>query len=139
MADPALDVRLLLRPTHQAETRLESIMTDQRLIAVVEPTLPAEKQLGGHSLGIVPPQLPRHAPEERQRLHQTVQDGLGAFGGQGDGEGTIGVRPGADEDGHLAAAFREIDVDMAEVTLQPLARIVIERNKRLALRPPLRQ
>ena len=139
VTNPPFDVRLLLRPTHQAETRLEGIMTDQHLIAVVELALPTPVEMRHDGLGIVPPQLPRHATEERQRLHQTVQDGLGAFGRQGHGEGTIGVCPGADQNRHLAAAIGEIDVDMAEVALQALAGIVIERNERLPLRPPLGQ
>ena len=136
VADPAFHVRLLLRPSHHAETRLESVVTDQGLKTVVELTLPANEQVRHDGLGVVPPQLARHATEERERFDQAVQDGLGAFGRQCDGEGTVGIGPGRQQHGHLPATIRKIYVDVAEVTLQALTRIVIERDERLTLGAP---
>jgi len=139
VTDPAFDVRLLLGLTHHAETRLESVVTDQGLIAVVELALAADEQVRHDRLGIVPPQFPRYTSEEGERLDQAVQDGLGAFGRQGNGEGAIGVRPGGDQHGHRPAAVGEIDVDVTEIALQALAWIVVERNKRLRSRASLAQ
>jgi hypothetical protein len=132
-----LDVRLLLRPTHQAEERLEGVVTDQGLVAVVETALAAGKQLRRDGLGVVPPYLTGHTVEEGKGFDQAVQDGLGALGRQGDREGTVGVGPGHQQHRDEAAAVGEIDVDVAEVGLQALARIVVERDERLALSPAL--
>jgi hypothetical protein len=74
-----LHTRLLLRPTHPAKQRLESIVTDQGLVALVEAARTAGQQVSRHCLGVVPPQLARHAAEERESLDQAVQDGLGAL------------------------------------------------------------
>ena len=139
VANTAFDVRLLLRLANHAETRLESVVTDQGLIAVVELPLPADEQMRHHRLGIVPPQLPRHATEERERLDQAMQDGLGAFGRQGNRERTIGIGPGREQHGNEPAAVGEIDVDVAEVGFEPLSGIVVERDERLPLRPSLGQ
>jgi hypothetical protein len=68
VANTAFDVWLLLRLANHAEARLESVMTDQGLIAVVDLPLPTDEQMRHHGLGIVPPQLMRHATEERERL-----------------------------------------------------------------------
>jgi hypothetical protein len=92
-----------------------------------------------HGLGIVPPQFPRHATEERERLDQAMQDGLGAFGRQGNCERTIGVGPGREQHGHQPAAVGEIDVDVAEVGFEPLSGIVVERDERRALGPSIGQ
>jgi hypothetical protein len=139
VADAALDVRLLLRLANHAEARLESVVTDQGLIAVVELPLPTDEQVRHDRLGIVPPQLARHAIEERERLDQTMQDGLGAFGRQRDSEGAVGIGPGREQHGHQLAAVGKIDVDVTEVGFEPLARIVVERNERRALGPSLAQ
>jgi hypothetical protein len=139
VANTAFDVRLLLRLANHAEARLESVVTDQGLIAVVELTLPTDEQMRHHRLGIVPPQLPRHATEERERLDQAMQDRLGAFGRQGHGERTIAIGPGREQHGNEPAAVREIDVDVAEVGFEPLSGIVVERDERRALGPSLGQ
>jgi hypothetical protein len=68
VANTAFDVWLLLRLANHAEARLESVMTDQGLIAVVDLPLPTDEQMRHHGLGIVPPQLMRHATEERECL-----------------------------------------------------------------------
>jgi hypothetical protein len=139
LANTAFDVRLLLRLANHAEARLESVVTDQGLIAIVELTLPADEQVRHHCLGIVPPQLARHATEERERLDQAMQDRLGAFGRQRDSEGAIGIGPGREQHGHQPAAVGEIDVDVAEVGFEPLSGIVVERDERRALGPSLGQ
>jgi len=128
-----LDARLLLRPAHQAEQRLEAVVTGQRRVTRVQPALAALEQVRHHRLGVVPPQLARHRLVEGERFHQPVQDRLGAFAGQGDGERAIRVPPGRQQHRHQSSAVREIDVDVSEVCFEPLARIVVERDEGLAL------
>ena len=66
-----------------------------------------------------------------------MQNRLRAFGWKCDGEGTVGIGPGRYEHGHEPAAVGKIDVDVAEVGFKPLSGVVVERNKRRALGPPL--
>jgi hypothetical protein len=81
--------------------------------------------MGGHGLGVVPPEFVRHAAKEREGFNQTVENGFGAFAGQGQSEGAVGVRPRDHQDRNELAAHREIDVDVTEVRFQALARVVI--------------
>jgi len=137
VAHAPLDVRLLLGPAHQAEERLEGVVTDQGLVAVVQPPLAAGEQLRRDGLGVVPPQLARHASKEGEGFGEPVEDRLGALGRQGDRKGAVGVGPGHQQHGDEPAAVGEIDVNVAEVGLQALARIMVERDEGLALGPPL--
>ncbi len=66
-----------------------------------------------------------------------MQDRLGAFGRQGDGEGAVGIRPGRDQDRNPTTAVGEIDVDVAEVGFEALTRFVREGDERLACSLPL--
>jgi hypothetical protein len=133
VANAALDVALLLRPTHQAEQRREGIVADQRLVTLVQAAFATDEQLRRQRLGIVPPQLVGHAAEKGEGFNQAVQDGLGLLAGQGQGEGAVRVGPGRHQDRNQLPAVGEIDVDVAEVALQPLASIVVQRDKGLAL------
>jgi hypothetical protein len=130
--DTALDARLLLGPTHQAEQRLEQVVAGQRLVAVVELPIAADENVRRHGPGIVPPQFVRHATKESEGFNQAVQDRFGAFGGQCQGEGAIGVAPGDEQNRHELAALGEIHIDVAEVRFETLARIMVERDERLA-------
>jgi hypothetical protein len=98
VANAALDVSLLLRPSHQTEQRREGIVTNQGLVTLVQPAIAANKQLQRHRLGIVPPQLVGHAAKKGEGFDQAVQDGLGLLAGQGQGEGAVGVGPCRHED-----------------------------------------
>jgi hypothetical protein len=131
---PSFDVRLLLRTTHHAKQRLKGVMTAQRQIAFIQAPLATREQLRRHRLGIVPPHLVRHAAEEVQALDQPVQNGLRPLARQRHRERTIRVRPGEQQHRHLTTAFGEVHVDVAEVGFEPLPRIVVQRNERLA--PP---
>jgi hypothetical protein len=128
---PAFDTRLLLRLTHHAEQRLEAIVAGQGRVTLVEHTLSALEQNRRHRFGIVPPHLTRHTTKKSECFDQTVQNGLGSLRWQGDGERTIGVRPGHQQNRNLLATLGEINVDMPEVGLDALARIVVERDERL--------
>lgn len=133
MANATLDVPFFLRPPHQAEQRRESIVADQGLVTLVQPAFAAGQQLGRYRLGIVPPQLMRHAAKEGEGFDQAVQDGLGLLAGQSQGEGAVRVSPGCHQHGNQLSAVGEIDVDVAEVALQPLAGIVVQRDEGLAV------
>jgi hypothetical protein len=134
MPHPPFHMRLLLRLTHHAEARLERVVTDQRLIAFVEPPLPAHQQVRRHRLGVVPPQLARHDTKESEGLDQPVQDRFRSLRRQGDRKWTVGIAPGGDQHRHLPATVREVHIDVTEVALEPLPRIVVKRDERLALR-----
>jgi hypothetical protein len=112
-------------------------VTGQCLVAVVEAALPADQQLRRHRARVVPPQLVRHTTEEGEGFDQAVQDRLGALARHGQRERTIGIRPGHQQHGDLAAAVGEIDVDVTEVGFEPLAGVVVQRDKRLASRQVL--
>jgi len=133
VAHASLDARLLLGPTHHAKQRRKCVVAGQGLVALVDLPLTAREQAGRHGLGIVPPHFARHATEEREGLDQAVQDRLGALAGQGEHKRTIGVRPGDHQHRHQAAALGKAHMDVPEVGLQALARIVVERDEGLAL------
>src|SRR5579871_3779410 len=59
-----------------------------------------------------------------------MQDRLGAFAGQGDGERRVGVTPGDDQNRDLPPTVREVDVNVAEVGLGTNARSVLQRDER---------
>jgi len=129
VAHAPFDVRLLLGLADQAEERCEGIVTGQSLVAFVEPACPTGQEVRRDGAGVVPPHFTRHTPKEDERFDQAVQDGLSALGRHGQGKGAVGVGPGGQQDGHLPAAIGEIDVDVAEVTLQALPRIVVEGDE----------
>jgi hypothetical protein len=129
--------RAMLSPSKTAEkkrtsSRTQCVMAGQGRIPRMQRALTARKELQRHRLGIVPPQLARHAPKERERLDETVQDRLGPLGGHRQREGSVRVRPRRQQHRNLAPTIREIDVDMPEVRLRPMPRRMIERNERLA-------
>src|SRR5262245_40283826 len=130
--DPGLDVGLLVAPGRHAEQRVEQVVAGQRRVPQAGPTLPPLEDLVHHRPGVVPPDLVRHAAEEGKRLDHAGQDRLGPLGRQSQGEGVVGVRPDQDQHRDLTPAFGEVDVDVAEVGLQPLAGVVGQRDERLA-------
>ena len=95
-------------------------------------SLPALVQVNRHGLGVIPPQLDRHALEEREGFDQSVQNRLGAFGRQRQGERRVRVTPGDDQDRNLTPALGEVDVDVAEVGLGTHARPMLQRDEGLA-------
>jgi len=68
-----------------------------------------------------------------------MQDGLGLLAGQAQGERTVRVGPGGHQDRDETPTVGEIDVDVTEVALQPLAGIVVQRDEGLAWRHALGQ
>ena len=76
----------------------------------------------GDGLGVVPPNLLGHGPEELEGRDHPFEDRLGALEGQRQDEGSVRVGPGRDQERHEPAAVGEIDVDVAEIGLEALAR-----------------
>lgn len=130
---PVLHHRLLVPAGRQAEQRLEGIMAGQRRVPLIELTAPAGEDRCGHGLGVVPPHLPGNAAKKLQPLRHPFRDRLSALRRQGDRERRVGIRPDQDQHVHLAAAVREIHLDLPEVRFDPLTRFVIQGNERLSL------
>ena len=94
--------------------------------------LPALEDVDRHRLRVVPPQFDRHGSEERERFDHAVQDRLGPFRGQGDGQRCVRVTPGDDQDRNLPPTIGEVDVDVPEVGLGTRPRPMLQRNERFA-------
>jgi hypothetical protein len=131
IADSVLDTRLLGRRPGHAEARREHIVTGQRREAWVQGAFTPAMDVDRDGLGVVPPQLAWNTAEEVERLDEAVENGLGTLGGQRDGEGAVGVTPGRDQHGHLPTTIGEVHVDVSEVSFEPPAGRVVERDERL--------
>jgi hypothetical protein len=90
-------------------------------------------KVNGDGGGVVPPEFVRHSFEEVEGCDLTVEDRFGAFGGQSDGEGSVGETPGDHENGDEFSAFGKVDVDVAEVGFTTAAGEVIEGHEGFAL------
>ena len=132
---PVLRVRLLVAAGRHAEQRLEHVMTGQRRITRMQPTLSARQQGQSHRLRVVPPDFPRYAAEVLEASNHPLQNGFRTLRRQGHGKRGGRVRPHQDQHPNGSTALGEIDVDLAEVRFHPLARIVRQRNERLTLPP----
>ena len=100
--DAILDARLLIALGRQTELRTQGVVAGQSRVARMQRSFSAPKEMDRHRLGVVPPQLARHAAEEGERLGQAVQDRLGPLGRHSQGERGVGVSPGDQEDRRLA-------------------------------------
>ena len=113
-------------------------MTGQRLPALVQLSLSTTQDRGRDGFRIIPPQFLGHGTKKRKRRYRAVQDRFGLLARQSDREGGVRVRPCHQQDRNLTPAFREVDPDLTEVALGPLAWLVQQREKRFALPAPLR-
>ena len=75
--------------------------------------------------------------EELEGLYHPGENGFGSLGRQSDGEGAVGIGPCGKQHRYLSASHGEIDIDVPEVALQPLARIMHQRDERLSLAPAM--
>ena len=94
----------------------------------MEPPLAARQDGHGDGPGVVPPDFTRHAAVELEGGHHAGQHCLGTLGGQRQGENSVGVAPGADEDRHQAAAAGQVHVEVPEVGLQPFRVPLLRRG-----------
>ena len=60
--------------------------------------------------------------EELEGRDHPFEDRLGALEGESQHEGGVGVGPGRDQERHEPAAVGEVDVDVAEIGFETLAR-----------------
>src|SRR5512135_1503233 len=86
---------------------------------------------------VIPPDLLGHGAVEREGRDHPFEDGLGALERQRDHERGVGVGPGGDEEGDEPAAVGEVDVDVAEIRLEALAREMAQGDERLLPPPPV--
>jgi len=133
--DAVLHVRLLVAAGRHAEQRLEHVMTGQRGITRMQPTLSARQQGQSHRLRVVPPDFSRHAPEVLEASNHALQNGFRTLRRQSHGKRGVRVRPHQDQHRNGPTALGEIHVDLPKIRFHPLARIVHERNERLSLPP----
>ena len=122
--DPIFHVRLFIATGRHAEQRIEHVVAGQGLIARMHLPFAAAQDRRRHRLGIVPPHFPRHALKEVEPLHHPFQDRLGSLARQSHGERTVRVRPHQQQHRNLPPPFGKVDVDVAKVRFQTLARIV---------------
>jgi hypothetical protein len=96
------------------------------------------RQRGGFTIfalvdALVPPDFAWHTAEELEGFDHPGQDGLGSLGRQSDREGAVGIGPRGEQHRHPSAFLGEIDVDVPEIALEPLARLMYQWDERLAL------
>lgn len=131
-----LDERLLVTSGRQAKERFEVVVAGQPLPTRVELPLPSLEDRRRHGPRVIPPQLLGNTAEKRHGTDRAVEDRFGLLAGQGDPEG--GVRPGPRDEQHwdLPASIGEVGPDVAKIRFRPLARLVRQREKRLAASAP---
>ena len=88
---------------------------------------------GGDCLGIVPPDFLGNGSEELEGRDHAFEDCLGALKRQCQNEGIIRVGPGCDQERNKPSAVGKVDVDMAEIRFEALARKMAQRDESLSL------
>ena len=128
--DGPFGVRLLVAAGRHAEERGEDVVAGQRRVSRLELAFAPEVDQRGDGPRVVPPNLLGHRTEELEGRDHPFKDRLGAFEGESQDEGGVGVRPGRDQKRHEPAALGEIDVDVPEIGFETLARQMGQRNER---------
>jgi len=81
--DPVLHTRLFVATSRHAKQRIEHVVTRQRRITWMQPTFATDQQFRGNRLGVVPPDLSRHAAEVLEASDHPFEDRFGTLGRQG--------------------------------------------------------
>src|SRR5271157_1447472 len=131
--DGRLGVGLFVTASRHAELRVEDVVSSQRLVARVNLAFPPFEDERGDGLGVVPPDLAGHGPEELEGGDHPFEDGLGALKGERQHEGSVGVGPNRNEEGYGPTSVGEVDVDVAEIRLEPLPGKMPKRDMGLAM------
>ena len=134
---PILDNRFFIASGRHAKQRFEHVVARQCRITRVQSSLAADEQRCRHRLRIVPPDFSWKTFEKIKRLHHAFQNRLGPFRRKSDCKRCVGIRPYQNQDGNLPPTVRKVDVNLAEVRFQSLARFVVQRDKRLAFFGPM--
>ena len=132
--DGALGVGLFVAASRHAEKRLEDVVAGQRGVSGMELSFPPEQDQGGDCFGVVPPDFLRDGLEELEGCDHAFEDRLGALEWQSQNEGIIRVGPGGNQERNKPAAVGEIDMDMAEIGFEALARKMAQRDECFPLR-----
>lgn len=130
----SLHIALLLPFGRHAEQRVEPVVRRQGRIRRVQGSIPAAKNLDRHRPGIVPPDLPRHGPEELERPAHSLQDRFGPLAGQREQKRAIAVRPHPTEHVGRPPAIGKVHLHLSEVKLHPPARRMVQTHERLTVR-----
>ncbi len=112
-------------------------MTRQRRVTRVQLPLTAHQQNLSNRPRVVPPDFFRHTAKELERLRHAFQNRFCPLCRQGDRERRVRVGPHKNQHIDLASPVREVDDDLTEVRLDPLAGSMVQRDERLRLRPTL--
>jgi hypothetical protein len=113
---------------------LESKVTCQCRVACVDLPLAARQNGVCHCPRIIPPDFFRHATKELKRLSHAFQNRLGPLSRERDRKRSVRIRPHQNQHVDLATSVGKVDLNLAEVSFHTLARIMIQRNERLAFR-----
>ena len=135
--DAILDDRLFVAAGGHTKQRLEDVVARQGRVPRIHLTIASAQQLGRHGLRIVPPDFSRNTAEELEGLHHPFQNRFGSFRWQSDRKRRVRVRPHQDQHRNLSPSVGEVDIDFAEIRFQPLTRIVIQWDERLAFIRPV--
>jgi hypothetical protein len=133
--DPVLHIRLLIASGRHAKQRIEHVVARQRRITRMQPTLATGQQFRGHRLGIVPPDFSRHTTEILEAADHPFENRFRSLRRQRYGKRAVRVRPDQNQHPHGQPALGKIHVDLSEIGLQTLSRIVRQRDERLSLLP----
>jgi hypothetical protein len=104
-------------------------MAGKRGVAVVKFSLAARQDLRCHRFGVVPPDFTRHTSIEFKGGLHPVQNRFGSFRRQGYSERAIRICPRQHQHGNLPSPVGKVDVDVAKIDLDSLARIVHKRDE----------
>ena len=127
--DGPFGVGLLVAAGRHAEERREDVVAGQRRVSRLELALPPEVDQRGDGPGVVPPDLLGDRTEKLEGGDHPFKDRLGAFEGESQDEGGVGVGPGRDQKRHEPAAVGEIDVDVPEIGFETLAREMSQEGR----------
>ena len=77
--DGAFCVGLFVAPSGHAEEGIENVVTGQRRVSRMKPSLASKQDQGSHRFGVVPPDFLGNGPEELKRGDHALEDRLGAL------------------------------------------------------------
>ena len=131
--DGPLGVGLLVAAGRHAEERGEDVVAGQRRVARMELAFASQEDQRGDGPGVVPPDFLGDGAEELEGGDHAFEDRLGALEGQRQDEGGVRVGPGRDQERDEPAAVGEVDVDVAEIGFEALAREMSQRDERFLM------
>lgn len=127
IVDAVLHVGLLVASRRHAEPWIEAVVARQGRVPRLDFALAALQDGRRHRRGIVPPDLPRHAAEDREPLDHSGQDRLDLLARQRHRKAMARMAPRQQQYRDLLPSIGEVHVDVAEVRLQTPARRMDQR------------